>query len=320
MPLLVGIDEAGYGPLLGPLVVAATVWRVPPPAAEVDFWEQLNTAVSRAASRRDSRLPVNDSKKIYDRHKGIATLERTVLAFAAALDLPHASLGEFVDALGPPLPPEARHLPWYGDLAQPLPLDATRSAHAAAATRLRQAMQTSNHQAIGLMAQLVTESAYNDRVHHTHNKAAVLLEQVLRLILRCTAATGDQDVCVHVDRLGGRQDYRPVLQEAFPDRHLHIEEMSDERSRYRLSTARSDWYIDFVVDADQHHLPVALASMLAKYVREVVMTRLNAFWQGLLPGLKPTAGYYKDALRYLADIEPLLGQAGLGRGDFVRER
>ena len=37
MPYLIGTDEAGYGPNLGPLVIAATAWQVPddlPPAEE----------------------------------------------------------------------------------------------------------------------------------------------------------------------------------------------------------------------------------------------------------------------------------------------
>ena len=33
MALLIGMDEAGLGPNLGPFVVAATVWEVPSPAS-----------------------------------------------------------------------------------------------------------------------------------------------------------------------------------------------------------------------------------------------------------------------------------------------
>ncbi len=29
MPYLLGTDEAGYGPNLGPLVISASVWEVP---------------------------------------------------------------------------------------------------------------------------------------------------------------------------------------------------------------------------------------------------------------------------------------------------
>ena len=74
------------------------------------------------------------------------------------------------------------------------------------------------------------------------------------------------------------------------------------------------------VDADEHHLPVALASMLAKYLREVSMACFNAYWQRRLPSLRPTAGYYTDARRFLSEIEPVVAQGGLPRERFVRSR
>ena len=318
MPLVVGIDEAGYGPLLGPLVVGATVWQVSPTTPD-DYWQRLDEAVCRKPARHDSRLPVDDSKKLYSRSKGITALERSVLAFASAAGQDCATLGDLLDALGitlagGPLPP------WYLNLSEELPTDPVRAAYAGAADRLSRCMASAGVHCRGLMAELVTEAAFNDRVAQTRNKAAVLLEQVLRLVHRSTAAHADQDVLVHVDRLGGRQDYRSLLQTAFPHRHLHIVQVSDERSCYRLAARESDWTIDFSVNADQHSLPVALASMLAKYVRELIMRRLNAFWHELLPGLRPTAGYYSDARRFLTDIQPVVGQSGLRRERYVRQR
>jgi hypothetical protein len=106
--------------------------------------------------------------------------------------------------------------------------------------------------------------------------------------------------------------------QTFPDRHLHITEIGPASSTYRLANARSDWHFDFVVDGDQRHLPIALASMTAKYVRELMMERFNAFWLALQPALRPTAGYYNDAQRFLTDIAPLLPTVGIPREQFVR--
>ena len=50
MTLVIGTDEAGYGPNLGPLAVAATVWHV---AAAPDVVEEtLNAAVADAIPDR----------------------------------------------------------------------------------------------------------------------------------------------------------------------------------------------------------------------------------------------------------------------------
>ena len=64
--------------------------------------------------------------------------------------------------------------------------------------------------------------------------------------------------------------------------------------------------------------PAALASMAAKYVRELLMLRLNRFFQDRLPQLKPTAGYHGDARRYVTEIKPVMEQLGVSRSELVR--
>jgi hypothetical protein len=65
---------------------------------------------------------------------------------------------------------------------------------------------------------------------------------------------------------------------------------------------------------------VALASMTAKYVRELLMDRFNRFWQHHAPDLKPTAGYVQDGRRFLAEIDPLIQSLGIDRRQLIRQR
>ena len=59
MGLVIGMDEAGYGPNLGPLVISVTAWDVPGDPHDFDFWTQLEPCISReachASRRRDPR-------------------------------------------------------------------------------------------------------------------------------------------------------------------------------------------------------------------------------------------------------------------------
>jgi ribonuclease HII len=55
-------------------------------------------------------------------------------------------------------------------------------------------------------------------------------------------------------------------------------------------------------------LPVALASMTAKYLRELAMTAFNSFWQQQQPDLRPTAGYPQDARRFAGEIDEIRQQ------------
>ena len=51
MPFLLGTDEAGYGPNLGPLVISASLWEVPEGVRGDELYERLQTVIAPAAAR-----------------------------------------------------------------------------------------------------------------------------------------------------------------------------------------------------------------------------------------------------------------------------
>lgn len=321
MPLVVGIDEAGYGPPLGPLVLGASVWRTEAPRPDGNWWPVLSKCVARAPSRGGWQLVVADSKQVFARSRGIGGLERSVLAFAqVASEAEITSLARLLAYLGAPLSPEVTRLPWYARLDLALPTATKEAASAELRQRLARTLDTAGLRCAALMADVLPEDALNRRLAQTPNKATVLLERVLRLIQRAASLALEEPLCVFVDRLGGRCHYRDALLTAFTGRDLRIVEETPACSAYALGGPPAAWDVSFRIDADQSHLPVALASMTAKYVREVLMRQFNAHWQSLQPTLTPTAGYHTDAQRFLAEITPLLPRTGLTADHFVRLR
>ena len=80
MAWIVGVDEAGYGPNLGPFVMTSVACRVDDARADGCLWQALRPAVRRAADADDGRFAVDDSKAVYNTTRGLAALERGVLA------------------------------------------------------------------------------------------------------------------------------------------------------------------------------------------------------------------------------------------------
>jgi hypothetical protein len=164
----------------------------------------------------------------------------------------------------------------------------------------------------------VTE--FNRRCCSCDSKAQVNWEAVTHFLRRCWDCAGDGTVQVTIDRQGGRAYYAGQLQDVFPDGFVWEVEQGPTISTYRIQRGARELYVSFKVDADDGCLPVAMASMFCKYLRELLMARLNAFFLQHEPELRPTAGYYGDAGRFLEDTALLRRELGIEDDTFIRMR
>ena len=330
MFMYAGIDEAGYGPKFGPLVVGCAVIaleRVPrggvgEDGAMPDVWALLARCVCRDLRDKKGRIAVNDSKKLRTAASGITHLERGVLAFAALAQREPAHIGDWLDALGERAHHDLASLPWYAptddDPWDALPAKCTSGEIAIARSMLTHSATDAGVRVLDLGAAVVFEDRFNEMVARTHSKAAMSFTFVSAHLKKLWDRFGDRDPVVVVDRQSGRTHYRELLALCLPGAKATVIEESSARSAYVFEAGRRRMTIRFEVEAEQAHLPVALASMISKYTRELLMARFQRYFSRCAPQVKPTAGYGSDAQRFHAAIEPLLDELAIAPSQLVR--
>jgi hypothetical protein len=87
------------------------------------------------------------------------------------------------------------------------------------------------------------------------------------------------------------------LQHHFSEHWIEPVYESHSESRYEWGSPESRTSVSFRTQGERF-LPTALASMTAKYLRELAMRAFNEFWCARVPDLRPTAGYPKDSHRF----------------------
>lgn len=320
--ILAGIDEAGYGPILGPLAVGCCAMRFDSPAdPPPDGWKILKRLLSAKRDATGKRLHVNDSKKVYSPAAGLAELERAILTLLAACHGPCAHLDAVLALAAPESVPLLAAHDWYrcgADERHPIEVDATTLAIASNVARVE--LATARAGVVHLHAHVVPESRLNQMFAATRNKAATSFSFVARHLDALLTRFSDQDLVIVCDRQGGREHYGPLLRQMFEAWSLEVLAESPARSDYRLSQGDRSATLIFAEKAESLSISVALASMLAKYLREATMHRFNAYWHTHDPTLKPTAGYWTDGLRFLADLQPTLDRLGIDRAVLTRAR
>jgi hypothetical protein len=315
MTWIIGIDEAGYGPNLGPFIMTSIACRVPDHYPQANLWHLLHPAVRRCGDADEGQLLIDDSKRVYTAH-GLAGLERGVLAcFAGAAGWFLRSLAELIDWVCPD-GDELRREVWYrGVQTLPVALDGTADWQAKAAC-FEDSCATANIGNWQVRSIVICPQRFNVLVDEGGTKGHVLAHALANLlhwhtIAHASGPYGEDDLFFFIDKHGGRNFYAAMIQHALPDGIISIEQEGISCSAYRVDGLGRSVRLMFQPHAEGEYFCVALASMTSKYLREVLMLEFNRFWQEHVSDLKPTAGYPGDAARFLRAIRPALAKLGL---------
>ncbi|NIA06759.1 MAG: hypothetical protein GWP14_03830 [Actinobacteria bacterium] len=320
MAIVAGIDEAGYGPVLGPLLSTATVFAIPNNLIGQDLWKTLSGSVSQGPAKRSGKIAVADSKKLFSRSEGVAVLEKTALCFMHLLGRPTGNLRQLLKSLRSNCAGQMKDYPWYHNKTIALPSAADAVDISICANALRTETQRQGIKFLGVASQVLLVGHYNELVGKTRNKATALAGSTAVFLSELVRRYSDKGLRVHVDKQGGRTRYRPFLQQCFGDWELRIVNEHKDASVYEMNKEKLSWQVHFETKAESKHLPVALASIYAKYVRELFMKLLNRYWTEHVPGLKPTAGYYTDGKRFLSEIGPTCKKLNTPMSKLIRSR
>jgi ribonuclease HII len=302
--LIVGIDENGLGPLIGPLVVTAAAFEAPEYDREA-FW--------RIAK---SHLPADDSKKIFSSGR-LGKAERATLTWLDAFGhrpLTYTDLAAAICCRTPlPLPcgdavpercrPSSVGLPFFAK--------APSEVNTIDADPL---LSRNGIKTVAVRSVMVCPGAFNAALEDNEmNKLKLDFNLMMRLAGDLTLSCKG-DAAVLCGKVGSTRKYAKWLEGAGFYAHVTSEE-NPQISSYEVAGIGR---LSFIKDADALHLPVAVASMIGKYLRELAMSDLNRLLAG--PGMRRASGY-RDRVTadFVASTEKRRREIGLNEICFARK-
>jgi hypothetical protein len=319
MVFVLGTDEAGYGPNLGPLCIAASAWQLPDDAPSDGLYDRLSAVVCAQAKDCGDKLAIADSKGLYKSGDTLELLERGVLVALACLDRLPRRWRDIWLAVDRQSLEQIDGAPWHDGFEEDLPLHVTTDELKSAAMRFLDGTAAAGVKVMDLQSAVLFATAFNKAVKDYDNKAEVLSLTTLTLARRVLENLPPGRAVVFCDKHGGRNYYAALLQHIFPDELVRVSLETANLGVYYVRHAGRQIEFRFQPKGERH-LPTALASMTAKYLRELAMRPFNAFWRRHVPELKPTAGYYNDAQRFYGEIRPARRQLKIAPRDIWRSR
>lgn len=292
-----GVDEYGMGPMLGPLVATAVTIEV----------RRYDRARLR---RRGEELAIGDSKKTSAFGK-MSHAEGLAMALAErVLGRPPADADDLLAALAVdgvlPLKsccPDAGHRAqcW----SEPLPLPAFGGDLETGRSLLRR-LEGRALRVRRIRSAVFCAAEINRAVDAGSTKVREDLRLFEELILDARRASAE-DLLAICGQVSGIRKYPAYFT------HLRATEGDEGYQVAGVGTVR------FEVKADDRHLPVGLASMVGKVVREIAMRRLTAFYRRHDAALEEVSGYYDPRTqRFAAASEPLRRRLAITDDCFIR--
>ena len=307
---VVGMDEAGYGPNLGPFVMAGVMakWK-----GEGDWVEAFKTLSRSAKKKPDSKPLVDDSKKAYAK-EGLEGLEKTVALFFNTKETLGAWLNEKSVFGTTDLAQESWFKPEENTFLPGIDSDALHSMNSLN-------FAEAGFESFDCRFFILPSLAFNEVVEKEDNKGAVLSKGMINIFKHFESNFSQNDsIYGYVDKHGGKNNYSATLQNILNKGLILAGQEGISESNYKSLGADQNWNFKILPKADVNYPMVGLASMLAKWMRERLMKQFNAYWAEQVPGIVPTAGYPGDAPRFYELIKEKAATLGLSKEKVWRSR
>lgn len=279
--LVIGVDENGLGPRLGPLVVTAISARCTDEGAKV-----ATRAPSRAMRARlgDSKDLVSHgnvglgeawARQAFGRFSQESPATPEALLRALCIDSP--------SVLRARCPADHEAQCWNTEDEEFAAEAKTMKAVARDLDKLAERGVVVTRAEVAIVCTERINEAASRGVSRFH----VDLHTMERLVLSACAAAGEPvyAICGKVGGMGSYGDQFGPLSS-----HLYaIVEEGKARSEYRIPNVGS---VAFVRDADASHLIVGMASLVGKWAREVMMSRIVRHYRKHVDDLPQASGYH----------------------------
>ena len=296
----IGMDEAGYGPNLGPLVIAATTWETPEIPKECSFVKLLKDVVDTKSTCRKAKLHIADSKLVNKGKYGFESLETSALSLLNAAGMPVSTFQElrqkvcgFKQTVDDPF----KDIPWFvGDMN--LPFSADAALINSLSDCLKQTFEQKKVSCLNIQAEVVPAIQFNALLDQHGSKGILLTTLAFSLLNKSWDQRSSTPTLFVGDKHGGRNHYGEFLASIAPKANLETIEEGQTASRYQIAATEFRFQTK-----GEEHLPVAVASIVAKYIRELSMYQFNWYWQQFCNDVKPTKGYPVDAKRFWQEIK-----------------
>ncbi|MCA9617602.1 MAG: hypothetical protein KC731_01185 [Myxococcales bacterium] len=283
---VIGADENGLGPRLGPMTVTAVLARVTPEGQRV----------LERKPRGGLRSRLGDSKGLVS-YGNVALAEawaRALVARGAGRhergscpdDLVDAFTLDDRDALTSDCPRHVEAQCWSAEGEVFVPADEMGDTLRLVQKDLAR-LEKRGVEVMAVRSVVVCTRRLNDAVDEGKSRFVVDLHAMERLILAFRELAGE-DVQAVCGKVGGFGAYGKVFGPLGGRLHAVIEE-GRARSAYRFPGVGE---IAFVRDSDDDNLLVGMASLVGKYLREVMMDRIVRHYRERDEEIQPASGYH----------------------------
>lgn len=308
--IVIGVDENGLGPRLGPLVVTAVTFAAADERA-------MKVALGRPGRAFATRI--NDSKKLVSyKERALGEAWARVLATALGVrcetpsDLVFGLALESEEKLRAPCPREKDHADQCFSCE-----GESYEADDVLVGQVRSDLGRLEKRGLELASvrvSIVCTKNLNDAASRGTTRFQVDLHAMERLVLDARAR-GGEDVVAICGKVGGYNSYSDAFGPLGGRLHAIVCE-GRAKSEYQLPGVGR---MAFVRDADAKHLVVCLASLVGKYVRDLLTARAVRHHKRTMPHLPMVSGYHDPVTnRFIADTDHVRVASGFPSDCFER--